>query len=326
MKDLFAFVVVTLLSIAAFIGAAPALRRAIDQPFENSAAAMASLVTDSAVEYIRTYYGAVLSATAGGTIAQITPAMLQATGKLDPAFTDGNYFGQTHRVLVRRLSGNQLQAAVATCGAAMPEDVLFRLAPLAGKHAGLVSSTDPATIRGAVAGWTVLASAFGGVAGCAIVPGSLVNIVFFDDGAVLSPYMSRLPMPEFGTEPNTMRTNQYMGGNTIEDVMDIRLSNGQWLSTALSEIDLVQDGAVLAKPSCVHGVPRIWMASGVFSGNGTGHPLVGVQPWAEDNPADGSTWIVHVPIWTTNAAGTGTESAGSGPHGLAMAVRKCQQI
>lgn len=321
MKELFAFIVATILGLVAFTRGMPLLRGASDRPFEDSAATMQSQVTDAAVDYVRTFFGTLLTATAGG-VAEVTPAMLRATGKLDPAFVDGDWFGQTHSVMVRQLSATQLQIAVATCGGTIPDDTLFRLAPQAGKYGGIISTADPATIRGAVGGWAVPVAAFGGgTAGCPLSAGSLVSVVYFDNGAVLTPYLSRLPMPEFGAEPNTMGTTLSMGGHTVENAQDLQLSSGTWLSSAIMATDIVQDGATIAKQSCPHGTPSIDVAPVVFSGPNTGLPLIGVQAHATDN---GGSWTVHLDIYTVAPDGSGTVAVPSGPQGRALVMERCR--
>ncbi len=257
MKDLFAFVVAAVLGLAAYSFGAPLLKRAFDSMLSDTAAAMSSLVTDAAVDYIRAFYPAVFNATAGGVV-EITPAMLQATGKLDPAFVDGNYFGQTHSIMVRRLAGQQLQAAVATCGTErIPDEILFRLAPQAGKHAGLISADEPGTARGAVISWAVPITDFGGgTAACPLGPGALVSLVFFDRGSVLPPYLARIPMPEFGTEPSTMQTDLDMGGNTLGNAAKVKATTVEATTLKLGTQELTEAEAATLKSLHAGTMPR----------------------------------------------------------------------
>jgi hypothetical protein len=99
------------------------------------------------------------------------------------------------------------------------------------------------------------------------------------------------------------------------------------MATAIQKItlstsrDIPFNKLILFKPTCPNGTPEIYSAPVVFSDNGVGLPLIGVQSWAVDH---GKTWTVRLVITTQNAAGTGAiRVSPSATYGQVLALAKC---
>jgi hypothetical protein len=154
---------------------------------------------------------------------------LQGGGFLPDGFIDSNPYGQSHAVIVRRVSGtNRLEAVVTSVGGrTIPDRSLGTIATGIGAEGGFVASAGPAAsgvpkMVGTSGGWAAPVGTWtaGGISPSA---GHVVAAIALDDGSVVGDYVNRrdVGIPE----ANRMRTNLSMGGNSAVDVA--ALVNGQ---------------------------------------------------------------------------------------------------
>jgi hypothetical protein len=330
MRDLFGAALAIFLSLLGLLYAAPQIQRnsrlLLDAP--NAYQVQAFAQAANAYLSVPATFSAVLASTASGNV-QISAAILKSAGALDPSFVDSNAYGQSHVVIVRRVSVTQLQALVMTCGGTpIPDQSTRHLIELAGgpiKGGGIpavgVLSTNSNFAVGANGGLSVALPSFFGTA-CPPAPGHIGAALFLDGSQIIPPYLFTNPVPGAGTGPNTMNTTLYLGGNDIQNVDDVYSSTKQrWLGQAIQDAFQGADGMVITKPPCPNGSPQIFTSPVAFSDNGVGLPLIGVETYAVDN---GTTWTVHLVVTTQNAAGTGANSVNpNATYGQILALAKC---
>lgn len=330
MRDLVGAALAIFLSIVGLLYAAPQIQRNSRLLLDAPNAYQVQTFAQAANAYLSVpaTFSAVLATTAAGNV-QISAATLKSAGALDPSFVDVNGYGQTHVLIVRQASANQLQALVMTCGGtAIPDQSTRHLIELAGgpiKGGGIpavgVLSTNKNIAIGANGGLKVTLASFGGTA-CPPTPGHIGASLFLDGSQIIPPYLFTSPVPGTGTGPNTMNTTLYMGGNDIQNANDVYSSTKQrWMGQAVQDAVQGADGLVITKPTCPNGTPEIYVAPVSFSDNGAGLPLIGVQTWAIDN---GKSWTAHLVVVTQNAAGTGTlRVRPNATYGQLVALAKC---
>jgi len=330
MRDLVGAGLAIFLSLLGFLFAAPQIQRnsrlLLDAPnayqVQSFAQAASTYLTVPAT------FSAVAAATATGNV-QISAATLIAAGALDPSFVDANGYGQSHVVIVHRISPTQLQALVITCGgAAIPDHATRHLIELAGgpiKGGGIpavgILSTNPGVAIGANGGLSVTLANFSGTA-CRPAAGHLGAALFLDGSQIIPPYLFTNPVPGAGNGPNTMNTTLFMGGNDVQNTHDVYSSTKQrWMGQSIQDALQGPDGLVITKPTCPNGVPQIFTAPVAFSDNGVGLPLIGVQTYAVDN---GASWTAHLVVITQDTAGNGTtQVTPSVTYGQILALAKC---
>lgn len=263
--------------------------------------------------------GGLVAATMGG-VQEYSPACIG----MPATWQNANVYGQTHTLKVFQPTPGAVPATlyglVQTCGGDTVGDTdIAKAAARAQPDGGLMVSTDTANFQSAGGKWTVPAAPFN-TAACPNGAGHLAALVVLDGAQVVPPFLHRFAVGS-DTEPNTMHTNLLMGGNPIENVQDVQLSNGKYLSSAIMDAGLATDGQTVTKPTCPRGSPAIYVAPAVMSDAGIGRPLVGIQAYAINN---GSTWTVKIPVYTTNADGTGTVQVAAGNNTQALYLLKCQ--
>jgi hypothetical protein len=261
--------------------------------------------------------GGLVAATAGG-VQEYGSACIG----MPATWRNQNVYGQSHTLKVFQPNPGAnpavLYGLVQTCGGDTLTDTEAAKAAAQAKPDGGFLPSGSSSFTSAGGKWAVAAGSFN-TAACPNAAGHLAAFVVLDGAQVVPPFMHRYAVGG-STEPNTMRTTMRMGANPIVDASDVQLSNSKWLSSAIMDADIAQDGAVVTKPTCPHGTPRIILAQSIASGPSSGLPLVGFQPYVTDN---GGTWTVHVPVYTINSSGTGTTSAGSGNHAQVAYFLKC---
>jgi hypothetical protein len=255
-------------------------------------------------------YQTLLTSAAGGAVV-VTPTTLQTAGTLDPAFVDTNYWGQNHVTLVRLVAAGQQQAMSVTCGGdAIPDGTLVRLALNIPYDGASILSTAPTLASAGQKQATVAPFAN---ATCPVTAGHIAALTYFDNSQIVPPWLNRFAVPGASpaTEPNTMHTVQYMGGNNIQDVGDVvelnrvnpdnsagKLSQAPFLSVT------TDTGHVPKMTGCPgNATPNVlaWPA-GMIVASGT--PDNGF--WA--SVTDGGTfWIANLNSYSQPASG------GSGP-------------
>lgn len=330
MRDLFAAALAIFLSLLGLLFAAPQIQRNSRLLLDAPNAYQIQAFAQAANSYLSVpaTFSAVLAAAASGNL-QISAATLKSAGALDPSFIDSNGYGQSHVLIVHKVSATQLQALVMTCGgSAIPDQSERHLIELAGgpiKGGGIpavgVLSTNRTIAIGANGGLSVALAAFAGTA-CPPAAGHIGASLFLDGGQIIPPYLFTNPVPGAGVGPNTMNTTLYLGGNDIQNTDDVYSSTKQrWMGQSIQDAVQGGDGLVVAKPTCPNGTPEIYVAPVAFSDNGVGLPLIGVQTWAVDN---GTSWTAHLVVITQNAAGTGTTRVRpNATYGQLVALAKC---
>jgi hypothetical protein len=330
MRDLVGAGLALFLSLLGLLFAAPQIQRnsrlLLDAP--NAYQVQSFAQAANAYLSVPATFSAVLAATLSGNV-QISATTLMAAGGLDPSFVDRNGYGQTHAVIVHRMSPTQLEALVMTCGGrAIADQSTRHLIELAGgpiKGGGVpavgILSTNPNVAIGANGGLNVALTSFGGTA-CTPAPGHIGAALYLDGSQIIPPYLFTNPVPGAGTGPNTMNTTLFMGGNDVQNTHDVYSSTKlRWMSQSIQDALQGPDGMTVAKPTCPNGVPQIFTSPVAFSDNGIGLPMIGVQTYAVDN---GSSWTAHLVVTTQNSSGTGTTQITPGAaYGQILALAKC---
>ncbi len=148
----------------------------------------------------------------------LTMNALRAGTFLPSGFQDTNAFGDTYRLVVRKIGPTVLEVAVLTEGTDRLNDFETRTPTIASKigpQAGAIADdgTGNMVIRGAFGGWESQISAWGFGPG-AIGEGRLASVQGYDSGEVIGDYLYRRPQPGH-PEATTMFTNLDMGGNDL---------------------------------------------------------------------------------------------------------------
>ena len=328
MDTIVAHVAGRLFAIAGLIGAMALFFFFSKIPDQQAAADQLDVTARRAEQWLTETFAQRVTDTAAG-LREYVPTTDQTADPVaslifPPAYVNRNVYGQTHTVKVWQptpaATTARLYALVQTCnGDTMPPADAARAASLA-TDAGFVSELDPATITSSAGSWANVAAATVTTTACPVTVGHLAKLIQLDGGQVRPPFIHQYKVGS-DPEPNTMHTTLFMGGETIENVRDVQLSNGKWLSGAVMDVRIVPDGTVVPKPSCPHGSPAIYMGQGPTTDNGKGRPLVGVLPHADDN---GTTWTVRYPVYTVNDTGTGNELVPPGAHAQALVLIKCE--
>lgn len=341
MGELLGLVISKLLMLVGFIGVAGLLTFFLRMPDQLDAANQVQKLANQARTFMTTYYatntglpvscpafpaGGLVAAVGSGAVLELSPSCIG----MPLEWQDANPYGQTHVIKIRQGAGAMIYGMVMTCGGdTISDSDLRKAAERAQPDGGAILISNPTVIRSSGRKWEVTASDYD-TPSCPAVPGHLAAFVVLNGGEAIPPYLHTYKVG-VSDEPNTMHTTLFMGGNTIENAQDVQLQlpdgSKKWLSSAIMDTSLVQDGTVIAKPSCPHGMlPSIIVTQGPVSDDGAGRPLVAVQPYAIDNNPGLPTgnWTVRLPVYTVNADGSGTRSVPPGPHALATVFIKCK--
>jgi len=284
----------------------------------------------AADSYVRSNYAALVTATAGGPIS-INVATLVAAGNLDPGVLASGYpnaFRQTPVAWVRTVvcvptaCPNRLElVSIPTGGTALPRQTAVDIALKAfglGTVAAFQEPAAPATLRRPYGAGTVDLTPYAALG----IPaaGRAAAISFFDGTQLGSDYLARVNTGN--PADNRMMTAIDMNGNQIANAGDItandvRLSGkgNQWASAAISNAIVVASGASIAKPTCPHGTPTIYLSFNNIGADAAGTLFSSVQSWAVDA---GANWTVNMRVRT--AAGWQIPPDGIGNL---LALTKC---
>ena len=209
MRDLVGAALALFIGVMGLIFAAPQIQRnsrlLLDAP--NAYQVQSFAQAANAYLSVPATFTAVVAATASGNV-QISAATLIAAGALDPSFVDRNGYGQTHVVIVHKVSPTQLQALVMTCGGtAIPDQATRHLIELAGgpiKGGGIpavgILSTNPTLAIGAAGGLSVALSSFAGTS-CVPAAGHIGAALYLDGSQIIPPYLFASPVPGAGNGP-----------------------------------------------------------------------------------------------------------------------------
>lgn len=183
---------------------------------------------EAARSYIKDNYAAVQAVATATTPAIIDLPTLIAAQKLPAGYRNANAFGQSTCALVFEPTANRLQAMVITEGGSGAGDPsLGQIAALVGGSGGGVYSTDTATIRGAVGGWSLAAASFdnrvnslgrkcdGSAGNVRVTAGHPVMALWFENGDTSSAFLARDAVPG-RPELNAMNTPLVM--NAVQAV------------------------------------------------------------------------------------------------------------
>ncbi|MTV41730.1 shufflon system plasmid conjugative transfer pilus tip adhesin PilV [Duganella radicis] len=246
------------LAIAALLllGLTRMVDAALDDAEGQQAALQQQQVSEAAKRYLTANYAALTAGTAGGAVATVTTAQLQAGQFLPAGFAATNTYRQGWCVLVRQPAPGRLDALVASHGGrAIPDRDLAAVALLAGQGGGYISAAAPDTARGA--SWQLATTdyrnvACGGVTvltGAAADGGHLVTGLFYDGpGQLSTDFLYRAAVPG-RPELNQMSVPLHMLAQAAEnDAGDPRCTAG-----GSGKIAMDAGGRVL---SCQAGVWR----------------------------------------------------------------------
>lgn len=202
-----------------------------------------AIVTAAAEAFINNRFTEVFNATAGGpidipldNIATPHGLFLKENGIFLPAaFNATNNMNQVASVIVRRVSvtPNRVEAVVVTGGRLVDDNRLMNVARLLSEKGGFITaiprgSCTAATICSVANSWSTNLANFTGTAwrtaNTATVAGggflaSYIGEVEASDG--VGPYMYRSEIIAGNPNPNTMRTDLDMNGNTIIGADDV---------------------------------------------------------------------------------------------------------
>lgn len=232
----------TILSVG-LVGLNSLWDRYSDDTGNSVAASQVRTFGEAAKSYIKDNYAAVQAVATATAPALIDVSTLIAAGKLPTGYVNSNAFGQTTCALVLEPTANRLQAMVITEGGTTVGDPdLGQVAGVVGGSGGGVYSTDTATIKGAVGGWTVPVSDFDnkvnnlsrkcdGTAGnVRVTAGHPTMALWFENGDTSSAFVARDAVPG-RPELNAMNTPLVM--NSVQTL------NGACSTTGA----IAQDGA-----------------------------------------------------------------------------------
>ncbi|MTV41731.1 shufflon system plasmid conjugative transfer pilus tip adhesin PilV [Duganella radicis] len=214
------------LAIAALLllGLTRMVDAALDDAEGQQAALQQQQVSEAAKRYLTANYAALTAGTAGGAVATVTVAQLQAGQFLPAGFAATNTYRQGWCVLVRQPAPGRLDALVASHGGrAIPDRDLAAVALLAGQGGGYISAAAPDTARGA--SWQLATTdyrnvACGGVTvltGAAGDGGHLVTGLFYDGpGQLSADFLYRAAVPG-RPELNQMSVPLHMLAQAVEN-------------------------------------------------------------------------------------------------------------
>lgn len=163
---------------------------------------------EAAKAYIKDNYAAVQAASTATAPALVDVPTLIASGNLPTGFLVQNAYGQSLCALVLQPTANRLQAMVVSeNGQAIDDLSLGSLAAIVGGSGGGVYASDPATIRGAIGGWSITTATFDnrtnnvnrrcdGTAGKVLLAaGHPVMALWFENGDVSAAFLARDLVP-----------------------------------------------------------------------------------------------------------------------------------
>ena len=197
----------------------------------------------------------------------LTAAELASAGALSPRFRDENTLGQQHALIVRThpADSTQVEALAVTFGGESANDgETARLALNSGPRAGLVHRDRPNEIWGASRQWMAPTSAFAGTG-------------VDNDHAPTAGHLAAL-----------LSTNEPVPAT----------------DAGMRPAGILTSGDFVNAPDCGADSPQIYVLPVQFSDNGHGHPVIGVQAFAEA-AADGSGWTVRLQMFHESATNPG---------------------
>lgn len=232
----------------------PLIEQRVQDARDNSTASHLKIVQGAAENYIRSNYGTLTTATAGGALA-ISLTDLKNAGVMPRTFPERNAYGHTATLLVRADGPDKLLGIVVTNGQRQIDDSRGpQIAAMSGANGGFVMRSSPTRISGAFGGWTEAISNFASGSAAAALPraGSLVAQIHMGRGNALEDYLYRSPVPGL-PEANRMQTALDMAGNAITnasliDARDLTVSN-----TANITGDTTVGGAITAAQNITAG-------------------------------------------------------------------------
>lgn len=150
---------------------------------------------------------------------------LQSRGAVPAHYTGENIAGQQWLLLARRAGVNQLELLLTTTGGLPFENrKLPAIAALLDYGAYIGADAPAGMARGVVGGSMIPLSSFGS-AGGALEPGRLASIIAFDEGRLLTDYLSRVPL--LGADrANRMYAALDMGANDINQAGLVEVAEG----------------------------------------------------------------------------------------------------
>lgn len=324
-----ALTAMTLLAIA--LATLFTIKMTFDRDLSLSRAVQQQMAVRQATNrYIANNFSTVLGLVpaAGSTSSAITVNVLQTQGYLPAGFSTTNGYGQAYNILVRRPTAtNQLEVFTYTSGGrSMVGDAPIRAAKLGGSDFGwfplydnngvlLPAPNDVTRIQGVDGGWFITLASLG-LASSSANSGRLVTASFFDQGSLVSDFLSRINIGQ--DEANRMRTDLLIANN-----FDVYLEGQQkWLSQSINTPRFIDPAtaATVPVPSCPPastnrtGVPGIAVIPLSPAANLTGETLSTFQPWAD--VVGGTAWKPQIRV--RSATGWYT-SATPGPGEFALA-------
>lgn len=142
-------------------GLAGLLQSASEDAKASVAARHISVIGDAANAYIKDNYSVLTSVATNTTPALLDVATLIAGGYLTEGYSPTNAWGQATCVLVLQPSPNKLSGLVVTEGGTSIDDLsLGQIAATIGGAGGGIYSTAPATLRGAMGGYSFPVGAY----------------------------------------------------------------------------------------------------------------------------------------------------------------------
>lgn len=194
---------------------------------ENQAAAQhLETIAKGAHAYAAANSDAILATLSSASAATVTVATLQAQGYVAPGVTPKNNFGQDYSIRFVSASPGSFEGILVTTGGEHIDDLNKRkIAQLVGAPGGYVEDAAPAALEGSYGAWERPLSDFGMAAGSAELSYALFMEQAIDNSAPAADYLSRSAVAG-QPELNRMNTALDMGGNRINGVGSLELTNG----------------------------------------------------------------------------------------------------
>ncbi len=249
-----------------------------------------------------------------------TAAQITASGAVNASFPGVNIFNQNYVALYYSSSPGRVDSLACAVGVSGLNET--RLASIATKlgaeGGGYVSRRATTRVRGLQGGYDVPVATFAPT-GISIPAGSLCASSFYSAAAGLTNYLYRFNIGD--PEANTMHTAINMGGQRINNALDVGLtatgSTGRTLAQAVQRTVVGPDGTVVQKPNCPAGTtPFITTSVMNASKSAAGEVISGIVSGADNN---GASWTLRLQV-----AGPTGQMAPAAPFGLVSASIRCE--
>lgn len=235
---------------------------------ESLSATHAATVANAAERYVADNASTLRSAASPTVAAQVTLSQLTTGNYLPTGFSTTNMHGQSYDIRVLEPTAGTLSTLIVTTGGeTIAEASLRRIARQIGAEGGYVSTDTNSVATGSFQAWTATLTTYGFANG----GGRIAAALFFRDGAQVTDYIYRNPVPS-RPELQTMGTSLNMGGHSISNIGSLTLNSGL-STTAVTAAGRITAGEYLRlTPNATLG--STCPMNGLISGQVDGRPAV----------------------------------------------------